>query len=282
MADTHDDLQRLVPAPPPGWTSSAPPAAYTPANLSEYIDGGAELFISYGFRGALAVKLADGGGQTIDVDLFDMGASANAFGVFAHSRETVDDSIGQGCEYAAGLLTFWRDRFYVSILAYPETAEKRDTVLQLGRAVAAAIGRDGPMPPLVGRLPAEGLLPASVRWFHHPAWVNGFCRVGDGNILGVGPDAPAALARYRRTGGDCCLLLVSYPDAARAREATERFRLEFLRGAESGIGRGADGRWAGCRLQAETLCVVLRAADAAAVEAMIAAAFSGTTAGRER
>ena len=82
--------------------------------------------------------------------------------------------LGQGSEYAAGLLTFWKDRYYVSILAYPETPATRDIVFQLGRAIAGAIPNEGPLPPILDRLPAEGLMPETVRYFHHYIWLNSF------------------------------------------------------------------------------------------------------------
>lgn len=76
--------------------------------------------------------------------------------MFAHSRETVDSSVGQGSDYAAGLLTFWKDPYYVSILAYPETPAKKQIVFTLGRTIDDAIPRQGAQPASLRAVPASG------------------------------------------------------------------------------------------------------------------------------
>ena len=48
------------------------------------------------------------GQPEIIVDLFDMGTSQNAYGVFSHARETVEQNFGQGSQYTEGLLIFWK------------------------------------------------------------------------------------------------------------------------------------------------------------------------------
>jgi hypothetical protein len=64
-----------------GWTQVGGVSVYDPDNLWEYIDGAAELFIDYG---VLACRTADlsSGDVTVTVDIYDMGTSLNAFGIF--------------------------------------------------------------------------------------------------------------------------------------------------------------------------------------------------------
>src|SRR5512139_2270146 len=146
MSQTVSEFNTTLPETIDGWRKAQPPVLYTPQNLSTYIDGGAELYLSYNFKQALSQKYRTPDKDEISVDIFEMGSSFDAFGVFAHSRETIDSTVGQGSEYAAGLLTFWKDRYYVSILAYPETAAKKDIVFTLGRTIASAFKKDGPLP----------------------------------------------------------------------------------------------------------------------------------------
>ena len=270
MPENINEFNKILPATIAGWTKADPPDIYSPKTLSDYIDGGAELFLSYGFQGALSLKYHDPGDNEITIDIFDMGTSADAFGVFAHSRETIDNRIGQGCEYASGLLTFWKDRYYASILAYPETAEKRDLVLKLGRTIADAIKKDGPLPPIISLLPAENLLPETVRYFHHYIWLNSFTFVSNDNVLNIGNDTPAALGKYRQSGAAFFLLLVRYPDAARAEAAGEQFRQKLLAGAADGMRATAEGRWTGLERRGDLVGVVLNAPDAATVRATFA------------
>ena len=102
-------------------------------NLYDYINGGAELYLSYGFNKVINRTYLRPEQPDIVVDLFDMGTSQNAYGVFSHSMETVDAAYGQGSQYSEGLLLFWKDRYYVSIMSYPETTESKKALLALGQ-----------------------------------------------------------------------------------------------------------------------------------------------------
>ncbi len=273
MAETLNDLAQKLPATIGGFQKAGAAVARTPANLSDYIDGGAELYLSSNFRNALSQKYKGAGSDEINVDIFDMGSSYDAFGVFAHSRETSDDSVGQGSEYAAGLLTFWKDRYYVSILAYPETPAKKDIVLTLGRTIASAIPRTGALPPVLKLLPPTGLSPASVRYFHHYIWLNSFHFVSNDNVLDIGNDTPAALGMYKKGAVSVFLLVVQYPAAARADAAAAKFRRDILGGAANDLREtnGSKGsRWTGLQRRRDVVAVVLNAPSAETVREMFA------------
>ena len=249
-----------------GWKRPAKPLGYDAKSLYEYIDGGAELYISYGVERVQAFLYAKGKDE-IKVDLFDMGSSHNAFGIFAHGRERVEADFGQGSEYAGGLLTFWKDRYYVAILGYPETAEVRARVLELGRAVEKLVPRPGPLPPVVGLLPKAHQVGASVRYVRHHAWLESALAARD-NLLGVGKDAPAALARYAAPGGKHTLVIVEYPDAKRAVEARRTFAARYLGSAQATTAKVKE-RFAGVRAAARHVVVVLDAPSRAAAEAAL-------------
>lgn len=269
MPDNMNDLFKALPESLSGWTKPARPDFYTPQTLSKYINGGAELFLSYNFKGALSVKYADKNAEEITVDVFDMGSGEDAFGVFAHSRETIDDAFGQGSEYAAGLLTFWKDRYYISIQAYPETEAKREVVQRLGKTISAAVPGEGRRPPIVDLLPPENLVPESVRYFHHSIWLNSFYFVSNDNVLNIAADTPAALGKYRENGAAVYLLLVRYPDKTRAEAAEALFREKMLGGAPDGLGGLKDGRWAGLLRRGDLVAVALGAPDSAAAKKML-------------
>jgi len=270
MPETVSEFNKILPETIDGWKKAGPPGLYRADNLSTYIDGGAELYLSYNFKTALSLKYKDAAENEIAVDIFDMGTSSDAFGVFAHTRETIETGFGQGSEYAAGLLTFWKDRYYVSILAYPETAAKKDVVFKLGRTIADAIPGEGSLPPILGLLPAENLLPESVHYFHHYIWLNSFYFVSNENVLNIEGDTPAALAKYRQAGSTFFLLLVRYPDAVRAEAAAIQFRQKVLGGAAEGMRPLKEGRWTGLQCRGDLVSAVFNAPDAETVRAILA------------
>jgi hypothetical protein len=259
MAQLLETLYSTLPAEASGWKKAGPPVTYDKTNLFDYIDGGAELYISYNFQKLLAVRYEAAGKDEIVVDMFDMGNSYNAFGLFSHGREREDGLMGQGSEYNSGLLTFWKDRFYISVLAYPETAAKKALVLGLGRTLAEAIPDEGPLPPVIGLLPRPDLVPESVRYFHHYVWLNSHFFIANQNILLIDDETQAVLAKYRTSDKPLHLLIALYPDAARAGKAVASFLRNYLPGASDGMAKLPDGRWTGCRLEGNRLSIVFEA-----------------------
>lgn len=266
-AQQGDDLARFLPAEMDGWKADGKDGVYTAKTLHEYIDGGAELYISYGVSRVLSRQYVNPGraDASITIDVFDMGASENAYGLFTHSREKPTDEIGQGSEYGGGLLTFWKGRYYVSILGYPEGADVERTVRKLGSAIASAIPETGHLPALVSRLPSTGLVQNSIRYFRHHVWMNSHFFIADEDVLLMGADSEAVLARYQAGDKSWILLLVTYPDARRAARGHASFLKAYLPVAVGGIAQRPDGRWAGCVLRQNRLAVVVNAPDADAV-----------------
>ncbi len=64
-----------------GWIQSGEVSIYDADNLWEYINGAAELFIDYGVQTCHAADLA-ADDVTVTVEIYDMGTSLNAFGIF--------------------------------------------------------------------------------------------------------------------------------------------------------------------------------------------------------
>lgn len=258
-----------------GWKKSAKTVIYTPDNLFEYINGGAELYISYDFVNLAAISYKnknDAQMPEIKVDIFDMSRSANAFGVFAHSKEKSDHFIAPEVEseYAAGLLTFWKGRYYVAILAYPETAEKKKLVQTLGRAIAAQIKENSVKPPLIEKLPSSSqaggavLDTASIRYFRHYIWLNSYYFISDKNILNLDKDTEAVIAKYKwepAAQHSTLLLLVDYANDAAAAAGLNYFLEQYLPQHKAGFQQRQDGRWSGGIRVGKQLNIVLNAPD---------------------
>ena len=202
----------------------APSVRYDPSTLSDYIDGAAELYISYRFIAALSTRYGNDKNQEITVDIFDMGSAEDAYGVFSHGRESSDKRFGQGSEYSSGLLTFWKDRYYVSVLAYPAAKETETRLFELADKIVDMIPQEGDIPAIVSLLPDEDLIEASIRYFTHYIWLNSFFYVSGDDVFNIGTATPAVMGRYRLQGGSAILLIVVYPNAQAATAASARFQ----------------------------------------------------------
>jgi hypothetical protein len=252
------------------WQAADPRQVHSPEDLHEYIDGGAELYLSFGFQRSYSLTLirADEPETTITMDLFDMGSAENAYGLFMHGRVRPAGDIGQGSDLYGGLLVFWKGPYYVSILGYPITAAVEQALPELGRAIAAAIDESGEIPRLVRALPQDGLSAESVRYFRHPIWLNELYSVSDGDWLDMRSDSRAASGRYRRAQGTAVLMTIDYPNVERARGARDAFRKVFLKGSRGPVAR-PDGKWADCAQRDRLLAIVVNADEPGLVQGLL-------------
>lgn len=221
------DLTRLLPQPPEAWEPVGTPREYTPDTLYDYIDGAAEVYLRFSFRRLSVQEYRHPELPTITVEVFDMSQPWAAYGMFTFSREGPGTGMGTDSEYVPCVLRFWKGRYLAVVYAEHETPGGKAAILEFGRRIADAIREDSPRPELVGWLPGTGLLPRSLRYFRDPFCLSYHFPIGGENVFKITDDTEAVLATYESEGARCRLLLVAYPDAARAAEAWETVAAHF-------------------------------------------------------
>jgi hypothetical protein len=216
-AAVEESVNLSIPVEVGGWRSVDDGQIFDTESIYSYIDGHAEVYMSYGMVRCLSRRYAGPEGEPdIVVDLFEQASSADAFGVFTHDRDGEEVDVGQGGLFRHGWLSFWKGHWFGSVYAEGESEASAEAVLALGRAAADAIAEVGEMPSLVAELPEDGLDPRSVRFFHTQEILNGVVYLGYENPLRFGPEVDAVVGRYQHAEGGGWLLLVDYPDDASA------------------------------------------------------------------
>jgi len=226
-------IAALLPDQLKGWRTSETIPLRSAADMYAYMDGGAELYLSYGFRQAISRRYTNDRAEVV-AEIYDLIESRNAFGVFSQSRENEDLLLGQGGFRLPGALFFWKHHYYISLSAWEPDEEANDFLLLLGKYIEAQISDIGPLPLLVHALPSEGLVPYGFLYFHHYVWLNAYFFISDNNVLLINNDTDALLARYSFGGRRLHLLIVEYPDTALAFKAFESFGLAFFPGGLTG------------------------------------------------
>jgi len=263
-------LSELVPREYRGWAADGQDGDYTQEGIYKYMDGAGELYREYEYRELFVRKFLKAGQPVITVELFDMGTPSRAFGVFAHTRDGAEAGVGQDSEYRAGLLCFWKGRYFACVRAEEETSPAKEAAMEIGRAIAAAIKETGERPKLLDCLPREGLIEQNVRYFFKHTCLNYHYFIADDNILKLGKDTEAVLAPYRQPGGRYYLLLVKYPTPEAAKAALESFLQAYLpKGKTTGLARTENGKWAGATMRGEMIIIVLDAISSERAEAMM-------------
>jgi hypothetical protein len=262
-----------------GWVAQKPDGLYDAKTLHSYIDGGAEVYLEFNVRRVLARRYVKEGAPEILADVFDMGSSEDAFGAYHHNlREGLCPGVGRESEYMTGALYFWKDRYFVSIMAYQETEDVKQTIVQLAKAVAAAIPEEGAPPEILRFLPKTGASSTQIHYFHGHVYLNVHYFISEDNLLGLGKDTEGLLAQYPAAGEGSparyVLVLVRYPSKARAHAAYTAFLDGYMpdakaeRGARKPPGAGLsrltsappivqteNGKWTGALCDGDIVAV---------------------------
>ncbi len=201
-----------------GFTPLGPVQNFGPENLSDKIDGKAELYLSAGFR-TLAVQsftLTQPAGAYLEVFLYDMGEPQNAYAVFSSQRRpgSTGLSFRPNAYATTNALFFTAGNFYVEMIldrAVPDVAavlEPFTTALVANLPAAAEGGNPAAL------FPQRGLVADSVRLQAADA----FGLAGFNNVY---------TAEYSVAGAQATAFLAQRPDAAQAAAEARRYQ-EFL------------------------------------------------------
>jgi len=233
-----DSLHAALPDRVNGWTVKPGDRFFDKETIFSYINGAGEVYRAYNMKMCLSRRYTTPNGPAIVLDIFDMGSSEDAFGIFTHDQDGEELDLGQGALYRPGWLSFWKDRFLVSIYMEEETVAAEKAVRELGRVLSSLIRTHGPMPRILLKLPSEGLQPRSVRYLHHHTVLNYHFYLSKGE------------ARAR-------LLLVIYLNEEKAAEALASFLRHYLPDADSrGLVLLENGKWSAAAVKGRLLTAV--------------------------
>ena len=259
-ADPLDVLHPALPGQISGWTAEPEDRFFDRETIFDYINGAGEVYRAYNLKRCLSRRYTTPKGPPIVLDIFYMGSSEDAFGIFTHDQDGEALDVGQGALYRYGWLSFWKDRFFVSIYTEQETTPAEKAVKGLGKVVASLITTQGPKPRILLHLPPEGLQPNSIRYLHHHIVLNYHFYLSNENILNLGPHTDAALAGYQGGEEYAQLLLIMYPSVGKAAKALAGFLRHYLPEADStGVVLLENGKWSTATLKGKLLAVVLEA-----------------------
>jgi hypothetical protein len=240
------------------WTAEGEDHVYDNQTIFNYIDGAGEIYRAYNMRQCLSRSYNRPQGPAIMLDIFDMGSSDDAFGVFTHDREGKPLPIGQDALYRPNWLSFWKDRFFVSVYAERDIPGIGTVMKELASRTAFLIKNQGKRPQILSLLPQEGLQPNSIRYFHSHLVLNTHYFISTENILNLRPTTQAVLASYKLVSGSATILIIRYPDKENASMAQASFVRHYLPDADpSGMALLEDKKWCAANSRGDTLAIVL-------------------------
>ena len=206
---------------------------YDRKSLFDYINGGADLYLEYGFTKTHVQRYTSPVGE-VTLEIYEMDRPAHAYGIYSFdSKGEHPETIGEDATYAEGLLSFWKGRFFVRIFAAGE--EARDVILDIGRRVSAKIPSEGSPPELLSLLPSSGVEPDTVIYFLGMIALNNAYFLAHQNVLSLGEGAAEGVTfAYTHGGGRVRAIIVRYGTSEVAKDVVRTL-------VESGILRDPVG-----------------------------------------
>jgi hypothetical protein len=151
----------------PGWQQEGALRHYTADNLYQYMDGGAEGYLAYGFTQMQGVT-CESGENTLDINISEMADADAAYGMFSTNRDPAHpiEKIGMGGQVIPRRGAFAKGNYYVEITATSD-ADATPAVTAYVAALAKLVeGRSTPPDPIAwfppGKLVSARLIPQSV------------------------------------------------------------------------------------------------------------------------
>jgi hypothetical protein len=243
-----------------GWKTSGRDSIYNRETIYDYMDGAAELYLSYSLNQLIVRNLHRSSQPSITLELYVFDSSADAYGVFSLQREGTQAGIGTDSEYARGLLRFWKGDFFVNVYSERETPEAETAILTIGNRVAQSIPHRGIQPPLLTMLPRSQMQEKTIRYFHNHVCLNYCYFIASENILNLGKETEAVLGTIDIEGEGARILLVAYRDRQSAGGAHRQFIEAYMpEVSESGTLRTENKKWTGAFNAGKYIVAVLDA-----------------------
>jgi hypothetical protein len=123
----------------PGWEVAAP-ESYSATELYGYINGGAEVYLEYGFRRVLGQRCTKGA-RELQVDIYEMTNAEAAFGMFSTLRGRCGGTLAGTAWHCVTpeQILFAKGKYLVSIVPYDRASETRNAAMQAARALVGRI-----------------------------------------------------------------------------------------------------------------------------------------------
>ncbi len=215
MPRARPSRARPIPGPgfAPGWAKAGPLRTFTGQDLFNQIDGGAELFLEFGFA-KLRLQPYVRGRAELTLNAYEMESVASALGVYLMKmgRETPFPEVAARNSSEEVQLTILKGRYFVQVDNLGEVPASKAETVALANAFLANVAEE-PAPTPLDLLPAEGRVAGSERLVRGPYGLQPYITFGEGDILSLGGRIFGALAEYRMAdGATFTRLIVPYPN----------------------------------------------------------------------
>lgn len=192
--------------------------------LYEYINGGAEPYLSYTFIRVLNTEYVKETDKRILIDIWECNSTDDAFGIFSKDRAGTDIKLGDGSALFDNYLYLWSSTYFIKI--EPREGDiLPEEVIFIGKSVINLLPyTKTSLPAIMACLPQEHLIKESPKFFHKKIILDNIY-ISDNfieeNVFHFSEKTDAVIAEYKPNTdtSPLKLMIIKYPDNDTARLA---------------------------------------------------------------
>ncbi|PKP10121.1 MAG: hypothetical protein CVU09_08315 [Bacteroidetes bacterium HGW-Bacteroidetes-4] len=189
---------------------------YASDELYFLINGGADLYLEYGFKEVVAQSYQNNVNEKISVEIYNMGSSEAAFGIYSLSKSPQGETanLGDFSVKTSNSLLFTSDSYLVLMRSAAASATVREGFCLLAESILRKNPAEGNIPALIEHLKLNA---NDVRYLRGPIGLSSVYYFDAANLFQV----EEALA-YQQ--GDTTLLYFAYNEAQKTVEVFEHLK----------------------------------------------------------
>jgi hypothetical protein len=141
-----------------GWKLSGEIQIYSPANLYDYINGGADLYLKYDFQELKVADYVNNQKASVTIEVYRHKTPVHAFGIYSQERLNNANYLEVGAQgYSEkGVLNFLAADCYVKMSSVDTGPEDQAVLLAFAKKVVDNLGGKGSLPSILSSFPREG------------------------------------------------------------------------------------------------------------------------------
>ncbi len=141
-----------------GWKQSGDIQIYSPANLYDYINGGADLYLKYDFQELKVADYVNDRKASVTIEVYRHKTPVHAFGIYSQERlgNANDLEVGAQGYSEKGVLNFLAADCYVKMSGVDIGPEEQAVLLAFAKKIVENLGGKGSLPSILSSFPREG------------------------------------------------------------------------------------------------------------------------------
>ncbi len=207
------------------WQPRGETESYVGEELYNLINGGAEIFLEYGFTEAIAQEYHRED-SSLRLTIYRMSNPEAAFGIYSLNRMRKPPLAGIGDESVGedNYLYFWQGSYYVTMEAFPLERKLEESLRHLASLVSARIGEHASLPHTLDVLPRKNRIERSECLVKGLLGVSTLLYISDKDIFKLSPHGTGVYAEYQFPGEKVKLFIAHYSNPDRAEEVWQKLK----------------------------------------------------------